>query len=102
MSQLSAFLSQIAQKHNHQGVSQLLIAPIQRLPRYLLLLDRLRETTQQTSPDYDHICNALERMKVVADQVDQCQRQSENGASLLRLQSLGTSRVPCLWLSFSF
>jgi len=54
-----------------------LVMPIQRLPRYLLLLKELRKYTDADHPDYAHINNALERLDELAKKFNEVQRDKE-------------------------
>lgn len=47
---LRKWLKKACAKHGHQSVTQLLILPVQRVPRYLLLLDRLEKNTPEMHP----------------------------------------------------
>lgn len=66
---LQQFIEKTTRAHNHQSITQLLIAPVQRLPRYVLLLDRLEKHTSADHPDLEGIRRAHQRMKAVADLV---------------------------------
>eukprot|EP01112_Ceratiomyxa_fruticulosa_P013730 TRINITY_DN3879_c0_g1_i2.p1 TRINITY_DN3879_c0_g1~~TRINITY_DN3879_c0_g1_i2.p1 ORF type:complete len:334 (+),score=59.67 TRINITY_DN3879_c0_g1_i2:71-1072(+) len=55
----------------------LLILPIQRLPRYILLLQALQEATPSDHPDMIHIMKALSLIKDVANLVNEGVRQNQ-------------------------
>ncbi|ELP87604.1 Rho guanine nucleotide exchange factor, putative [Entamoeba invadens IP1] len=55
----------------------LLITPIQRLPRYELLLKDLLKHTEKSHVDYANIKKAYDQIKVVANQVNETSRLSE-------------------------
>eukprot|EP01086_Lenisia_limosa_P011694 TRINITY_DN38092_c0_g1_i1.p2 TRINITY_DN38092_c0_g1~~TRINITY_DN38092_c0_g1_i1.p2 ORF type:complete len:100 (-),score=8.09 TRINITY_DN38092_c0_g1_i1:98-361(-) len=48
----------------------LLIAPIQRIPRYILLMSTLVQNTPKDHPDYRPSKNALQLLKRLAQLVD--------------------------------
>lgn len=42
-----------------------MIKPVQRLPKYVLLLKELLKNTQQSHPDYQNVKKALEQFEEV-------------------------------------
>ncbi len=44
----------------------LLILPIQRIPRYILLLQEIAKYTPEVHADYQHVLEALSKMKSIA------------------------------------
>jgi Kinesin motor domain/RhoGEF domain len=85
-SSLRKFLEKTSNNLMLQSILQLLIAPVQRLPRYVLLLERLEKCTIELDPSMVALRKLLSRMRVVAGRVDDCQKQSENSAALFTLQ----------------
>lgn len=72
--------------HALSGNKQLgyfLIMPVQRVPRYELLLRDFLKATPETHPDYANIVAALEKVKSIALQVDQ---RCATDQSLIRFQ----------------
>ncbi|PRP77255.1 hypothetical protein PROFUN_13638 [Planoprotostelium fungivorum] len=59
-------------------LSSFLIKPIQRIPRYVLLLQELLQHTPPRHGDYNDIARALEKMKQVAGYVNDRKREAEN------------------------
>jgi hypothetical protein len=59
-----------------------LIMPVQRIPRYVLLLQDLLNTTDKTHPDYNNIESALTRVKNFADYINKSKKNSENREQL--------------------
>jgi len=51
-------------------LNDLLIMPVQRIPRYIMLLKEIRKFTPLHHPDYHHIDRALDAMKTFADSVN--------------------------------
>jgi hypothetical protein len=58
-------------------LESLLVMPVQRLPRYLLLLKELRKYTDQDHPDYPLINNAMQNLDELAKQFNEVQRDKE-------------------------
>ena len=62
-----------------------LIQPVQRIPRYNLLLSDLIKRTEASHPDYVNLQQALAAMQGVAAYVNDSIRESENKARLLEI-----------------
>jgi len=52
-------------------LSSLLITPVQRIPRYELLLKELINCTWETHPDYTNLEKALQTIKGVASTINE-------------------------------
>uniref|UniRef100_A0A6B2L014 DH domain-containing protein n=1 Tax=Arcella intermedia TaxID=1963864 RepID=A0A6B2L014_9EUKA len=52
-----------------------LIMPVQRIPRYVLLLDQLLRNTSSSHTDYKGLCKLLDQFKIVADFVNTSKKQ---------------------------
>jgi len=65
-----------------------LILPIQRIPRYNLLLDVLFKNTPENHPDYENLRNALDKMKETADYINERKRDSDAINKILEVQSI--------------
>ncbi|KAI8873406.1 Dbl homology domain-containing protein, partial [Ramicandelaber brevisporus] len=63
-----------------------LILPVQRIPRYKLLLEKLLANTPVTHRDYSLVCSALRVIMEVADFVNDTVRQHEMFISILDIQ----------------
>ncbi|EGC30596.1 hypothetical protein DICPUDRAFT_41248 [Dictyostelium purpureum] len=59
-----------------------LIMPIQRMPRYVMLLEDLLKHTHQQHYDYEHIDNAVKNLKKITVQLNERKRESENKQSI--------------------
>jgi hypothetical protein len=69
-----------------------LINPIQRLPRYVLLLQELERATGSQHRDYAELCRALTEVRELADYINREKRNAEIYQQLLQIQdSLGNS-----------
>lgn len=60
-----------------QALGSLLIQPVQRIPRYVLLLGELEKNTVPTHPDYSSIVDATLELKKTADFINESKKQSE-------------------------
>jgi len=69
-------------------LESLLIQPVQRLPRYVLLLDALLKETQIEHPDYELLKKAHINIKQVALYVNDAEAIAENRTKSLDLQKL--------------
>ncbi|PRP81712.1 hypothetical protein PROFUN_10812 [Planoprotostelium fungivorum] len=69
------------------NLGSLLIAPVQRLPRYELLLSEMVKNTPQDSADYEQITMALIKIKDVTEFVNNNKRRAENLQKILSIQS---------------
>lgn len=59
-------------------ITSFLIMPIQRLPRYVMLLSDLFKNTPQTHADYEPLQGALKKVEGVASYVNTKKREAEN------------------------
>ncbi|XP_076052966.1 FYVE, RhoGEF and PH domain-containing protein 3-like isoform X2 [Oratosquilla oratoria] len=64
----------------------LLITPVQRVPRYRLLLEELRRYTPEDHPHYSDIIGALEEISRVAEHINKCVCEGECVQRMLLLQ----------------
>jgi len=72
---------------DHKDITAFLIQPVQRIPRYILLLSDLIKHTSSDHIDYDDLSDALEKIKHVAEFINESKRDSENMMKLNQLQS---------------
>eukprot|EP01130_Rhizamoeba_saxonica_P009631 TRINITY_DN3927_c0_g1_i1.p1 TRINITY_DN3927_c0_g1~~TRINITY_DN3927_c0_g1_i1.p1 ORF type:complete len:420 (-),score=69.37 TRINITY_DN3927_c0_g1_i1:387-1646(-) len=68
-----------------------LIMPIQRIPRYRMLLEEIVEKTNQDHPDYQDLVTVLELVKQVADKVNTAVTEAENMDKLYRISKKFTN-----------
>ncbi|KAL4164691.1 hypothetical protein KRP22_003432 [Phytophthora ramorum] len=64
----------------------LLIMPIQRIPRYKLLLERLCELTSPEHPDAAFLTEAVNRVRAAASLINETVRRQENLETVLQAQ----------------
>eukprot|EP00455_Lapot_gusevi_P041119 TRINITY_DN4737_c0_g1_i6.p1 TRINITY_DN4737_c0_g1~~TRINITY_DN4737_c0_g1_i6.p1 ORF type:complete len:831 (+),score=273.99 TRINITY_DN4737_c0_g1_i6:76-2568(+) len=81
------WLCDTCERLGHQSVSQLLITPIQRIPRYVLLLETAYKHTPTELPLFERLSTVLAAVREVAQKVDECFKQSDNAAVLFDLQN---------------
>jgi hypothetical protein len=75
---LKEWLAGVMAKQKSQNMLQsLLIQPVQRIPRYILLITDLLKHTPGPHSDYDALGDALEAMKRTADLINENKRQVE-------------------------
>ncbi|KAL7718195.1 hypothetical protein QTN25_004494 [Entamoeba marina] len=67
-----------------------LIMPVQRLPRYNLLLKELIQNTDENHPDYNNLNSAIEGIKEVTLEVNERVKDIERRAKVLKVQTLIT------------
>lgn len=71
-----AFVQEV-QKAGGMDLASYLIMPIQRLPRYMLLLQRLLQATPHMHPDVSNIQRAYTSAKAVTDDINTRKKRSE-------------------------
>lgn len=69
------------------SLNGLLITPIQRVPRYIMLLDALQKVTENTHNDYQNLTEAIIVIKEAAFEINEGVRTQENREQLIELQS---------------
>ncbi|KAL0485747.1 RacGEF [Acrasis kona] len=78
------FLDSLATSNVVPDISSIYIAPVQRLPRYELLLCELAKT-YTAGPDYTRVINAYNQMKQVTSGNNEKMRDSENKNKLIAI-----------------
>eukprot|EP01125_Pyxidicula_operculata_P014523 TRINITY_DN4840_c0_g1_i1.p1 TRINITY_DN4840_c0_g1~~TRINITY_DN4840_c0_g1_i1.p1 ORF type:complete len:669 (+),score=114.17 TRINITY_DN4840_c0_g1_i1:138-2144(+) len=77
-----------------QILTSFLITPIQRIPRYVMLLTDLIKNTEETHPDYEKLEQSLTKMKSVADHINEAINVAENRAKCVEIQkNLGLQNI---------
>lgn len=64
-----------------------LIMPIQRIPRYCLLLRELQKNTSDQAANFPRLCLALDKLKAIAACINEQKRKFENTSQLLDIQT---------------
>jgi FYVE/RhoGEF/PH domain-containing protein 5/6 len=88
------WLTKTQQQNNILDMSSLLIMPIQRIPRYKLLLEQVIKYTPPTHSDYMPLKNALEKVDVVADLVNESVRKRQNLEQIVELVKKFSGKYP--------
>ncbi|XP_049953809.1 rho guanine nucleotide exchange factor 17 isoform X3 [Schistocerca serialis cubense] len=71
------FLEAMAREHKGKlALDSLLIMPVQRIPRYELLLQTLIKNTEQSHPDYNLLLSAQREVHVLAVKINCTERES--------------------------
>eukprot|EP01134_Creolimax_fragrantissima_P001683 CFRG1683T1 len=78
---MNRFLEERREIHNtRHDLSDMLIAPVQRIPRYVLLLEQVLKYTNKAHMDYDYLSRALLHLRDIASTVNKrkdAQKQAE-------------------------
>ena len=77
-----------------EPLQALMITPIQRIPRYILLLKELDKCTPEDHPERKSLTKALETIQAVAAQLNEEKRRSENMEAIRMLQKRVRGRFP--------
>ena len=64
-----------------------LIMPVQRIPRYVLLLRELKKNTPDTHPEYEALTVALTKIESIGTHINESKRQVEQMSKLLDIQN---------------
>jgi hypothetical protein len=85
----SRFVDGLLKKPEFKGLTlyAYLIMPVQRVPRYVLLLSDLLKNTPESNPDYEPIRTALDLVKAFADFINSSKAAAENREKLDLLRS---------------
>jgi len=75
------------------SVEDYLIRPIQRVPRYKLLLEGLIKCTEPSHPDYDLLIEGLDTISDAASHINESIRRRENKEKLREIEKQFTSTV---------
>jgi hypothetical protein len=77
-------------------IDTFLITPVQRVPRYLSLLQSLLRYTPKDHADYPLIEQAIKKISVVADENEKSHEASINVNKLCQIQRLMSSKTPSI------
>ncbi|KJE96625.1 hypothetical protein CAOG_06925 [Capsaspora owczarzaki ATCC 30864] len=75
------------------GLLQHMLTPIQRIPRYVLLLEDLAKRTDPEHVDYADITAAVKQVKELANFINETKRQAESRAMMVAIQK-DVKRLP--------
>lgn len=80
-------------KHNQLNLQGYLLLPVQRIPRYKLLLQDLLKFTDEAHSDYIHLKFALQEISKLADEINERKRDKESHDKVLSIQNRIKSNV---------
>lgn len=93
---LHTLIDNLGKKSGTSGVSEFLILPIQRVPRYVLFLEALKKET--ASEAYrEQLMEVIQQTRDLADEINSCLAQVEMTDKLFKLQNL-VSSIPDDWM----
>lgn len=84
LSAFRALVQRAAAMHDCE-LPSLLIKPVQRLPRYVLLLRQLCDCTPPSHPDSASLALALQKMQAIASELNEAKREAESFAEVVRV-----------------
>jgi len=84
---LARFIEKACKKAGQHSILSLLILPIQRIPRYLLLLQSLDKNTPGLHLHLPRLVRTITDLQKVTKAINECQRQSDNSLKLFQLQN---------------
>jgi len=70
-----------------------MIMPVQRVPRYVLLLQELIKNSSESHTQWDNMQSSLKKFKEIASSINEGQRSMENALKLMQLSNL-LKKVP--------
>eukprot|EP00911_Craspedida_sp_UC1_P002152 UC1_evm1s1655 len=65
-----------------------LIVPIQRIPRYILLMQSLLKKTRPNHPDHDDLCTLLDQLETLATHINNSKREAEKSLMMISIQRM--------------
>lgn len=90
----AAFLERQARVADNMQISSFLIKPIQRIPQYQMLFERLYKYTPAEHGDYLTLQEVLSKLQEVADIVDEGVELRRNMEAIIEFQKKITGNVP--------
>jgi len=75
----------------------LLIEPVQRVPRYQLLLEDLLANTTETHPEFEDLENALKKIEMIVRTLNESRRSSTNTSTMYSIYQRIRGRGSSLW-----
>ena len=92
------FLDQarINPKSERNSLQDLLIMPIQRIPRYVLLLRDLIVSTSANSPDYSALYEAWCKLSAIGDYINEAKKRAEATQKMFEIQDMVDNCPPTL------
>ncbi|KAL6078206.1 hypothetical protein QOT17_001810 [Balamuthia mandrillaris] len=79
--------AKLKQANKNQSLPGYLIQPVQRIPRYVLLLSDLERFTWDGHPDREDVATASQKMAKLADRLDQKHQEADSINEVFRVQN---------------
>lgn len=80
-------------KLKNMPLTGFLIMPVQRIPRYLLLLKELLKYTPESHVDFKDLVIAYDKITSVANEVNEAERNAENLNTIYSIQTLLSGQI---------
>ncbi|PRP76763.1 hypothetical protein PROFUN_14888 [Planoprotostelium fungivorum] len=77
-------------------LESLLIQPVQRIPRYVMLLEKLQKYTWKDHPDHEDISLAVKKLMDTATIMNEKKRDAEGARKVFEISKNMTGKVPVL------
>lgn len=90
------FSTFMAETHSSVPLASLLIEPVQRVPRYKLLLEVLIKNTPPDQPGFENLTKAFDAVSAVAKHINEQLRRRENQDKIAEIQSRFVGGAPNL------
>eukprot|EP01103_Thecamoeba_quadrilineata_P019690 TRINITY_DN808_c0_g1_i1.p1 TRINITY_DN808_c0_g1~~TRINITY_DN808_c0_g1_i1.p1 ORF type:complete len:863 (-),score=170.63 TRINITY_DN808_c0_g1_i1:203-2791(-) len=91
MQKKSGFYTYVKRQENEDPgaieLSSYLIQPVQRIPRYVLLLKELIKFTKPEHPDYANLHKALDHIRGIAEKINKEKSNTDNQIKLMAIQN---------------
>lgn len=81
-----AFLDRVEKERPDLYLPSVIVSPVQRIPRYILLLSDLLKHTDPEHPDYAHLEKAAEKILEIGNHINEAKRVNENSAKMSFIQ----------------
>jgi hypothetical protein len=82
----AAFLKKTAERGQYPNLPAYLILPVQRIPRYQLLLRELLKNTPETHTDHAYLTQSLEKITELAFKINDTIREKQELEQLIEIQ----------------
>lgn len=87
--------------HVNETLESFLITPVQRIPRYNLLIKEIVKYTWPNHPDYEDLLAAMDKIKEIAHYVNEKAREAENLTKIYTIQSNITGKFDVIIIFIS-
>jgi hypothetical protein len=79
------FVAKHRQLRSKKSLDNLMIMPIQRLPRYNLLIRDLHKYTPESHSDYKNLTDAIDVIQRLCDRIDECTTKAIDAQAMVEL-----------------